>query len=88
MSWTVVEASFRTFPRTLFVLSTLLTRRAPRERGNGVSGNRIPTLGKRGKGRQARRPAAPSPSRSYWMTVIRSVAGGASGAAAVEWAAR
>lgn len=37
-------------------------------------------------------PAGPPPHSpaygSYWMTVIRSVAGGASGAAAVEWAAR
>ncbi len=38
-------------------------------------------------GPQARRPDLTSHD-AYWMTVIRSVAGGASGAAAVEWAAR
>ncbi len=38
-------------------------------------------------GPQAHRPDFTSYD-GYWMTVIRSVAGGSSGAAAVEWAAR
>lgn len=63
--------------------------------GTPQSGNRACSRSRRRK-RQERgggpfRPAAPLPftaAAGYWMTVIRSVAGGASGAAAVECAAR